>query len=86
MLKKVTPDRDAPIIPKATKYQGDERLAVKKLSLFVPRLVIREIIINTIKYAPMNPNKTAGESVMSKYRDAILNQKISRDTAALCNY
>jgi hypothetical protein len=29
----VTPEREVPIIPKATKYQGEVRLAVKKVSL-----------------------------------------------------
>ena len=30
---KVTPDNDAPTIPKATKYQGEFRLALKNTSL-----------------------------------------------------
>ena len=30
---KVTPDSEAPIIPKATKYQGADLLALKKASL-----------------------------------------------------
>lgn len=30
---KVTPESEAPIIPKATRYHGDELLALKKVSL-----------------------------------------------------
>lgn len=46
---KVTPDNEAPIMPKATKYQGDELLALKKvvLSAFFP--VRKEIRINILK-------------------------------------
>ena len=30
----VTPESDAPIIPKATKYQGDELFALKNVLLY----------------------------------------------------
>ncbi|MFQ3269308.1 MAG: hypothetical protein ACI9B2_001116, partial [Flavobacteriales bacterium] len=48
---KVTPDRLAPIIPKATIYQGDCLLPTKKLSLSPSLDVILEIKINKAKYA-----------------------------------
>ena len=51
---KVTPLSDAPIIPKATKYQGDCFPALKKSALLPPRLVRKEININTEKYARIN--------------------------------
>jgi hypothetical protein len=40
---KVTPDKDAPIIPKATTYQGDLRSPRKKASFPAPRPEIQEI-------------------------------------------
>lgn len=33
---KVTPEREAPIIPNATKYQGAELLALKKVASSAP--------------------------------------------------
>ena len=48
---KVTPDNEAPIMPKATTYQSDFRLPKKKASLFEFRLVKYEITIKTRKYA-----------------------------------
>ncbi|GAA0188601.1 hypothetical protein GCM10009122_47480 [Fulvivirga kasyanovii] len=46
---KVTPDKEAPIIPKATKYQGDCRLAVKKVLESLLLVVVKEIVINRAK-------------------------------------
>jgi hypothetical protein len=45
----VTPDKDDPIMPKATKYQGDWRLAVKNVFVSAPRLVITEMPMRTAK-------------------------------------
>ena len=50
---KVTPDKEALIIPKATIYHGDFLFPKKKASLFAPLLVKKEIVINTAKYAIM---------------------------------
>ena len=47
---KVTPDREAPIIPMETMYQGDFLFPLKKASLSAFRPVIQEIKINTEKY------------------------------------
>jgi len=46
---KVTPEIEEPIIPNAMRYQGDLRLARKKLSFVLMRLVSQETPINTIK-------------------------------------
>jgi len=46
---KVTPESDAPIIPNATKYQGEELFALKKVELFADFPVKKEIKINTEK-------------------------------------
>lgn len=46
---KVTPDKEAPIIPKATKYQGLCLSPVKKVSVLALREVTKEININTTK-------------------------------------
>ena len=51
---KVTPESDAPIIPKATKYHGDELLALKKVELFADFPVKKEIPISTPKYPSIN--------------------------------
>jgi len=48
---KVTPESDAPIIPNATKYQGEALFALKKVVLFADFPVKKEIKINTEKYA-----------------------------------
>jgi hypothetical protein len=45
----VTPDNDAPIMPKATRYHGDCRLAVKNVVESAPFEVKKEIPINTQK-------------------------------------
>jgi hypothetical protein len=45
----VTPDSDAPIIPKATRYQGDCLLPVKKVFVSAPLDVRHEIKIMTPK-------------------------------------
>ena len=41
----VTPEREAPTIPNATKYQGELRFATKKVSLLAPFPVIKAIPI-----------------------------------------
>lgn len=46
---KVTPESDAPIMPKATKYQGEELFALKKVELFAAFPVKIEIKINMEK-------------------------------------
>jgi len=38
---KVTPEMEAPTMPKATMYQGERRLARKNVSLLEPRVVSR---------------------------------------------
>jgi hypothetical protein len=53
---KVTPDRDAPIIPKATKYHGDELLALKNVLLFAFLPVINEINSRILKYPTISSN------------------------------
>jgi hypothetical protein len=46
----VTPDSDAPIMPKATKYQGELLLALKKASFPSSFLLIKyETRINRLK-------------------------------------
>jgi len=49
----VTPEREAPIIPIDTMYQGDFRLPRKKVSLSAFLPVIREIRISKRKYPPI---------------------------------
>src|SRR5688572_2293406 len=46
----VTPDSDDPIMPKATRYHGDCRFAVKKVFVSAPFEVITEMRIRTAKY------------------------------------
>ena len=46
---KVTPESDAPIIPKATRYHGDCLFPVKKVEESVVLLVKNEIRIRTEK-------------------------------------
>lgn len=46
---KVTPESEAPIIPKATKYQGEELLALKNVLLSAAFPVMKEIQSNTAK-------------------------------------
>ena len=36
---KVTPEREAPTMPKATTYQGEDRSALKKVALVAPLAV-----------------------------------------------
>ena len=56
---KVTPDREAPTMPNATRYHGEVRLPVKKVSLSALRPVKKLIAINNPKYdnhiVKMNP-------------------------------
>ena len=47
---KVTPESEAPIIPKATRYQGDCRFAVKNVSVSAPFDVNHEMVISRAKY------------------------------------
>uniref|UniRef100_A0AB33JQ53 Uncharacterized protein n=1 Tax=Prevotella sp. GTC17262 TaxID=3236797 RepID=A0AB33JQ53_9BACT len=47
---KVTPDMEAPTIPKATMYQGDRRSALKKMELVDLRAVSRLNISRQQKY------------------------------------
>ena len=58
---KVTPESDVPIIPKATIYHGDRRLAKKKVceSVFFP--VRKDIKIRMAKYAIMIPMISDGD-------------------------
>ena len=50
---KVIPERDAPTIPKATKYQGDSLFAEKKVWLSSLPVVKLEIIKSPKKYRKM---------------------------------
>jgi len=47
---KVTPEREAPIIPMDTMYQGDCLFPLKKVSLSAFLPVMIEIVISTAKY------------------------------------
>ena len=57
----VTPESDVPIIPKATMYHGERRLARKKVceSVFLP--VKKDIKIRMAKYATMIPIISDGD-------------------------
>ena len=59
---KVTPESAVPIIPKATKYQGDFLLALKKVSLLLPDFLFikYEIPNKTIKYDKKNKSMVIG--------------------------
>lgn len=46
----VTPESDAPIIPKLTKYHLEARLPVKKVSFLAPLEVKYDIVNKTAKY------------------------------------
>lgn len=46
----VTPESEAPIIPNATKYHGDELFALKKVLLLADLLVKKDIVIKSEKY------------------------------------
>ena len=51
---KVTPDKEVPIIPKATKYQGEELFALKKVLLLADFPVKNDISTRTPKYEAIN--------------------------------
>jgi hypothetical protein len=55
---KVTPEMVAPIIPKATRYQGDFRFPVKKVSLSLLREENQDIRNKAVK-KPRITNKTS---------------------------
>ena len=48
-LTKVTPETEAPIMPKATMRHGERRSALKKVSLVAWRLVRRLMVNSTPK-------------------------------------
>ena len=58
---KVTPDNEAPIMPKATIYQGDFLLPRKKVVLLAVLPVIAEIIRRAVKYIEIITNSLAGD-------------------------
>lgn len=58
----VTPDKDAPIIPKATKNQGDCLSPVKKVSLEMFLEVNQDIRNNSAKYEVIT-TRTKFESI-----------------------
>lgn len=58
---KVTPEREAPIIPNATTYQGDFLLPMKKDSLSAPREVTHETRINRKKYETITDSSKRGD-------------------------
>jgi len=62
---KVTPDNEAPIIPKATTNQGDCRLPVKNVSLLEFFEVNQDISTRTAKY-PAITVKTKVGFIISK--------------------
>jgi hypothetical protein len=45
----VTPDKDEPIIPNATRYHGDWRFAVKNVSVVAPLEVYQAMAIRIKK-------------------------------------
>lgn len=57
---KVTPDKEAPIMPKATKYQGDCLFPVKKALASPLPEVKYEMRINKMKYPPIMPATNPG--------------------------
>jgi len=59
---KVTPDRDVPTIPKATRYHGDFLSPIKKLLLLAPLLVNVDIRSRRAKYPNKTSKITVGES------------------------
>jgi hypothetical protein len=62
----VTPDNEAPIIPKATRYQGDCLLAVKKVLLSAFLEVKYEMRIRSRKYPDMT-ERTSEALMKRKY-------------------
>jgi hypothetical protein len=56
----VTPESEAPIIPKATTNHGDCRLPVKKVSFVAFFEVKCEIMIRIRKYPRITDNTTSG--------------------------
>jgi hypothetical protein len=58
---KVTPESDVPTIPNATKNQGADLLAWKKLWLLALREVRTEMIKRTAKYNSRTPSMTSGD-------------------------
>ena len=58
---KVTPLSEVPIIPKATKYQGDWRLALKNVCESPLPEVRNEIKKRRAKYPPINNNAVVGD-------------------------
>ena len=66
----VTPEREAPTIPKATKYQGDFLSPTKKVSLLAPLLVKYMMPISKMKY-PTNIEKTKIGVISNKVNENI---------------
>lgn len=67
---KVTPDKEAPIIPNATKYQGACRPARKKFWLSLSlRLVHQDTPIRNRKYITMIPRINQGLKCVIKVFD-----------------
>ena len=77
---KVTPEREAPIMPKATMYQGDWRLAVKKVFESVWRVVRNEMPMSTRKYAMMIMDTSSG-LIREQTDDFLLLLKIQKAEA-----
>ena len=59
---KVTPERDAPIIPMATKIHGDFLLAIKNALLLESRPVKYDTAIKKIKYPAITARVKTGLS------------------------
>ena len=57
---KVTPDKDAPTIPKATRYHGELRLAVKNISFESSFDTKNEITIKIKKYPTIRKRMKVG--------------------------
>ena len=51
---------EVPIMPKATRYQGDFRLPTKKDALSAPRLVMIDMMISVPKYTMTIDSKIQG--------------------------
>ena len=65
---KVTPDREAPIMPNATKYHGALRFPKKKASFPALLLVKWETAIKSKKYPTINEIIRKGDIVAKKIK------------------
>jgi hypothetical protein len=78
---KVTPDRESPINPKATTYQGEDRLPKKYAAFPALRPVYQAIPRRNTKYPPTHVRMIAGDIAIPEKNQNTLRQTCARISA-----